>query len=98
MGRMSWGSVCLLFIVCLCAPGASATTPYTVTELHAPCSYMHPLEAGIGNAGHVVAEWCVDNYSRGYIWQGGSATDLGHLGGGACFPLAVNGSGQVTGK
>lgn len=93
-----WGFVCFFVVTGLVASGAVAATPYAITELHAPCDYPHPLYAAIGNQGHVVGEWCVDSWSRGYIWEGGVTTDLGHLGGGGCFPMAVNGSGQVTGK
>ncbi len=93
-----WGSVCLFAVTMLFAGGAVAVTPYAITPLHAPCDYAHPLYAAIGNQGHVVGEWCVDSWSRGYIWEAGTTTDLGHLGGGGCFPMAVNGSGQVTGK
>ena len=98
MKRVSWGSVCLLSVVCLWGASASATTLYTVTELYAPCNYPHPLYAGISNSGHVVGEWCADGYSRGYIWLSGTATDLGALSGGACSPMAVNAFGQVAGS
>jgi probable HAF family extracellular repeat protein len=98
MGTMRGGTACLLAACCLLALNAFATTQYSITNLEAPCSYPHPLYAAIGDGGHVVGEWCVGGYSRGYIWYSGATTDLGDLGGGACFPMAVNASGQVTGK
>ncbi len=82
----------------LAAPGtAGAVQQYAVRELHAPCDYPHPRYSAISNKGHVVGEWCVGGYSRGYIWENGVTTDLDHLGGGACFTKSVNSQGQVTG-
>ncbi|MBN1918125.1 MAG: PEP-CTERM sorting domain-containing protein [Verrucomicrobia bacterium] len=98
MRSAEWRFVCLCIIGCLAVAQAGAATQYMVTELLAPCTYPHPLYADIGGAGHVVGEWCDTGHSRSYIWQGGSWTDLGDLGGGACFAMAINASGQVAGK
>jgi len=89
---------CLAAVLCTWAGPASAVSRYTITELPQPCTWPHPLYAGISDQGHVVAEWCLDGWLRGYIWEDGEIRDLGDLGASACSPNAVNDLGQVTGK
>ncbi|MDY6990723.1 MAG: DUF3466 family protein [Thermodesulfobacteriota bacterium] len=81
-----------LLVACLVllAPElASASVQYNVINLEAPYSEF----GGINNSGQIALSWG----SSAYLWENGTTTDLGTLGGSRTYATGINNSGLIVG-
>jgi probable HAF family extracellular repeat protein len=83
----------LALISCRC-PGQS----YQLTDLGALIG-TNSYAQGINNQGQVVGYWDTTNGAHAFLYQAGTVTDLGLLGGNPTnnYALSVNNAGQVVG-
>ncbi|MDQ1920869.1 DUF3466 family protein [Massilia pseudoviolaceinigra] len=81
-----------LFALVLAPLTSVAASRYAVTPL--PLN-TNPL--GINNAGQIVGDRPGDGGQRGFLWSGGTLTEIGTFGGPASSAAAINRLGQATG-
>ncbi len=72
----------------------SGTASYTVTDLGTLAGESSSRAEAINESGQVVGY----SGSTGFLWQNGSMTDLGTLGGSYSYAYDINDSGQVVGE
>jgi len=80
--------------------GAQAQALFTVTDLGTLLGNGSFSEAiGLNNAGQVVGRsTAADGNARAFLWQSGTMTNLGDLGGHYSEAFTINGAGQVVGR
>ena len=84
----------LMFALAAESPRAQAPS-YIVTDLGPAFNNVQSAEAfGLNNSGEVVGR----AGNRAFLWQNGTKTDLGTLGGQAAMALGINEFGQVVGQ
>jgi probable HAF family extracellular repeat protein len=101
VGSRSWTAVLprvatvSLLMLALAAEAARAQAPsYVVTDLGPAFSGVQSAEAfDLNNSGQVVGR----AGNRAFLWQNGTKTDLGTLGGQSAIANGINESGQVVG-
>src|SRR6266568_4114010 len=86
----------LVLLVLGCAFGtlAAGPSPYTITDLGGLSGSPSANVSGINNLGQVVGT----SANHAFLWENGTMTDLGTLGGSLSVANAINDRGQVVGE
>lgn len=93
-----------LATLCLAAARPSYTATefvptYSVTELPVPAGYVSARPVGVNDSGTVLLNaYTAGGETAPFVWQAGTLTALGTLGGTSAYARAIGTTGQVVGE
>jgi probable HAF family extracellular repeat protein len=74
-----------------------AARPFYVDEIPAPAGGSGPVATVVSPSGQVAGKFYAQGQTRAFVWDGGTSTDLGTLGGSYVEVNGMNGAGLMVG-